>query len=229
MSRRAERRAAKRAEKEPANKSQRHKVEPQGENQRAYVQSMNSNDITICVGPAGSGKSSVAVGVACDWMEEGLVDKIVITRPTVETGGSIGALPGDISEKVGPFLIPILEEFYKYIGRDLTNRYLSSGYIEICPLQYMRGRNFHNTFMILDESQNATMDQLKMFITRIGDRSRAIIEGDPDQSDLPAHMKGSLDVLCHKLQNLPGVGVCKLEARDIVRNPIIAKVLERLR
>lgn len=228
MSTRKTRKTAQRATANAVRDPHRKILTPKSINQENYIISMVQNDITICTGPAGSGKSSVAVGLACSWLLENKVEKIVVTRPVVEAGRGLGYLPGSKDEKIQPYVMPVLEEMYMYIGRELVNKFIAAGTIELCPLEYMRGRNFHKTFMILDESQNATYEQIKMFITRIGMDSRAVIEGDPYQSDLPLSMRGAMMDVRDKLYGLMGVGVCELQATDIVRNPIIGRVLERL-
>lgn len=204
-------------------------VQPKSLNQHRYLMSMITNDLTFCLGPAGSGKSSVAVGLACNWLQEKKVERIIITRPTVESGGSIGFIPGDKDEKLLPYVTPVLEEMYKYMGRETTNKMKDAGIIEIAPLQFMRGRNFHNCFMLLDEGQNATYEQIKMFITRIGLNSRAVINGDTEQTDLPGHLQGGLSAIINRIDSVNGVGVCRLDNSDIVRNPIIGRILERLK
>lgn len=222
------RKTAQRATTTAARDPNRRILQPKSINQENYIISMVENDITICTGPAGSGKSSVAVGLASSWLLEGKIERIIVTRPVVEAGRGLGYLPGSKDEKIQPYLMPILEEMYMYLGRELVNKYIAAGTIELCPLEYMRGRNFHKCFVILDEAQNATYEQIKMFITRLGIGSRAIIEGDPLQSDLPFQMRGAMMDIKEKLFGLQGVGVCELQAVDIVRNPIIARILERL-
>lgn len=204
-------------------------VRPKSLNQQNYIISMVENDITFCTGPAGSGKSSVAVGLACSWLQENKVSRIIITRPTVEAGRGLGHLPGDKDEKLLPYVMPVLEEMNKYLGREMVRKLKEAEIIEICPLEYMRGRNFHNCFMILDEAQNATYEQIKMFMTRIGIGSRAVINGDAEQTDLPERFRGGMLNMISKLNDLQGVGICELEATDIVRNPIIGRILERLK
>ena len=197
-------------------------------NQSTYIKCMEHSDITICDGPAGSGKTAVAVGLACQYLESGRVNKIVITRPSVEARKGLGYLPGNFQEKVHPYLIPILEEMNLYLSREKVEKYQDNGIIEICPLEYMRGRNFHNSFMILDEAQNATFEQIKMFITRIGRESKAVINGDIDQSDLPSKMRGGLEKCMDSLENIKGVGISELDREDIIRNRLISKILEHL-
>lgn len=228
MSRRQKDRRA--AQRQAGNRNQeRIVVRPKSLNQQNYIISMVENDITFCTGPAGSGKSSVAVGLACSWLQENKISRIIITRPTIEAGKGLGHLPGDKDEKLLPYVMPVLEEMHKYIGREMVRKLKDAGIIEICPLEYMRGRNFHNCFMILDEAQNATYEQIKMFMTRIGIDSRAVINGDADQTDLPEKFRGGMVSIMNKVDGLQGVGVCQLEASDIVRNPIIGRILERLK
>jgi phosphate starvation-inducible PhoH-like protein len=229
MSRSRARKEAKKATNGAVTNPNRKILKPKSINQENYIISMVENDITICTGPAGSGKSSVAVGLACSWLLEGKIEKIIITRPTVENGRGLGFLPGNKDEKIHPYLVPVLEEMEQYLGKMLLTKYREAGIIEMCPLEYMRGRNFHHSFMILDEAQNATYEQIKMFLTRIGMYSTAVINGDADQSDLPHSLRGGLENVQQRLFALQGVGTCELDATDIVRNPIIGRILERLK
>ena len=189
---------------------------------------MADSDVTLCVGPAGTGKTAVAVGLACEYILDKKVKKIVITRPVVEAGKGLGFLPGTFAEKIHPYLVPVLEEMNLYLLPDKVNSLRSMNLIEICPLEYMRGRNFHNSFMILDEAQNCTREQIKMFMTRIGWDSKAVINGDIDQSDLPMGLRGGLAECLDKLEGVEGVGVCKLTSDDIIRNDVIARILSKL-
>ena len=217
-----------RQSKKPKTTRQRRKIlRPKTRNQETYMQSINKSDVTFCSGPAGSGKTSVSVGMACEYLIEKKVDKIIITRPVVESGRGLGHLPGTLVEKINPYLIPILEEMNQYLTKNTVETYRSRDIIELCPLEYMRGRNFHNCFMILDEAQNATFEQIKMFITRIGKDSKAVINGDLRQSDLGKH-KGGLKTCMDKLSEVSGVGVCKLDYSDIVRSGIVSKILMTL-
>ena len=214
--------------KKPKTTRQRRKIlRPKTRNQEAYMQSINKSDVTFCSGPAGSGKTSVSVGMACEYLIEKKVDKIIITRPVVESGRGLGHLPGTLVEKINPYLIPILEEMNQYLTKNTVETYRSRDIIELCPLEYMRGRNFHNCFMILDEAQNATFEQIKMFITRIGKDSKAVINGDLRQSYLGKH-QGGLKTCMDKLVEVSGVGVCKLDYSDIVRSGIVSKILMTL-
>ncbi len=214
--------------KKPKTTRQRRKIlRAKTRNQETYMQSINKSDVTFCSGPAGSGKTSVSVGMACEYLIEKKVDKIIITRPVVESGRGLGHLPGTLVEKINPYLIPILEEMNHYLTRNTVETYRNRNIIELCPLEYMRGRNFHNCFMILDEAQNATFEQIKMFITRIGKDSKAVINGDLRQSDLGKH-QGGLKTCMDKLVEVSGVGVCKLDYSDIVRSGIVSKILMTL-
>ena len=203
-------------------------LRPKSTNQCTYIKAIHQSDVVFCSGPAGSGKTAIAVGLACQYLIENKVDKIVITRPTIEAGRGLGHLPGTYTAKIQPYLVPVLEEMSKYLDPEALRAFRNTNMIELCPLEYMRGRNFHESFMILDEAQNATFDQIKMFITRIGKNSKAILNGDPAQTDLYADMKGGLNKCINKLVGIEGISICKLEGADIVRNDIIAKILNRL-
>jgi len=217
----------KRRSKNP--KHARKTLKPKTKHQTDYIRTISECDVTICTGPAGSGKTAVAVGLACEYLTNNRIKKIIITRPIVETGRQgLGFLPGTFDEKVHPYLIPVLEEIGLYFNSTEIDKYKSSKIIEVCPLEYMRGRNFHDSFMILDEAQNTTYEQIKMFLTRIGRNSKAVINGDTDQSDLPANLKGTLQNCVDNLDGLDGVGIVELDSSDIVRNDIIAKILRRL-
>lgn len=210
-------------------KTHRKELIPKSQNQAAYINSIYNNHITLCHGPAGSGKTAIAVGAACTLLLNQKIERIIITRPTIDTGKDLGSLPGTFSEKIHPYLVPVLDEMTLYLGFDKLNAYKNANIIDVCPLQYMRGRNFHNCFMILDESQNATFQQIKMFLTRIGDNSKAVLNGDLDQSDLPNYAKGGFQKCIERLNDLDGLGICHLEGSDIVRHGLIYKMLERLK
>lgn len=203
-------------------------LRPKTDNQADYIRAMADSDVTLCVGPAGTGKTAVAVGLACEYILDKKVKKIVITRPVVEAGKGLGFLPGTFAEKIHPYLVPVLEEMNLYLLPDKVNSLRSMNLIEICPLEYMRGRNFHNSFMILDEAQNCTREQIKMFMTRIGWDSKAVINGDIDQSDLPMSLRGGLAECLDKLEDVEGVGICQLTSDDIIRNDVIARILSKL-
>ena len=218
---------ARQSKKKPTTRQRRKILRPKTRNQEDYMGHIHKSDVTFCSGPAGSGKTSVSVGMACEYLIEKRVDKIIITRPVVESGRGLGHLPGTLVEKINPYLIPILEEMNQYLTKNTVEAYRNKNIIELCPLEYMRGRNFHNCFMILDEAQNATFEQIKMFITRIGKDSKAVINGDLRQSDL-GKQQGGLHTCMEKLVEVSGVGVCELDYSDIVRSDIVSKILMRL-
>tara|TARA_R100001163_G_scaffold12639_1_gene11829 strand:- start:49985 stop:50671 length:687 start_codon:yes stop_codon:yes gene_type:complete len=196
-------------------------------NQQIYIDEMEDSDVTFCSGPAGSGKTSVAVGLACEYLMSEKLKKIIITRPVVESGRGLGHLPGTLIEKINPYLVPIIEEMNMYLTPTRVETLRDNGTIELCPLEYMRGRNFHDCFMILDEAQNATFEQIKMFITRIGRNSKAVINGDLRQTDLGSS-SGGLERCMDSLELVEGVGVCELDYSDIIRSDIVAKILRKL-
>src|SRR3990167_8763433 len=166
---------------------------PRTINQNSYVRAIVETDLILCNGPAGCGKTACAVGMGVEYLHSGKVEKLVITRPIVEASHkSIGALPGNVREKVGPYLFPLYEELEGYLGKSRLERYISEDKIDICPLELMRGRTFNNSFLILDEAQNALFSQIQLFITRLGNDSKAIINGDIKQTDLPHRLAGGL-------------------------------------
>lgn len=215
--------------KKEAPQKERKILVPKSKNQAEYIRCAIENHVTLCTGPAGSGKTAIATGLACESFMRGNVEKIVITRPVIESGKGLGFLPGTMMEKMQPYMIPIVEEMKQYLGDAAVGHYRANNTIEICPLEYMRGRNFHNTFMILDEAQNCTFEQIKMFITRVGLGSKVIINGDIDQSDLPEYTKGGLARFMNCLNGVNGLAICELDNTDIVRNGIIPRILERLK
>ena len=197
------------------------------ENQQIYIDEMEDADVTLCAGPAGAGKTSVAVGLACQYLLEERVKKIIITRPVVESGRGLGHLPGTLVEKINPYLVPIIEEMNMYLTPTRVDMLRDNGTIELCPLEYMRGRNFHECFMILDEAQNATFEQIKMFMTRIGRKSKAVINGDLKQSDL-GNASGGLERCMDTLELVEGVAICELDYSDIIRSDVVARILKQL-
>lgn len=201
---------------------------PKTINQSDYVRSIIESDVIFCTGPAGTGKTAVAVGIACEHLVHGKISKIVITRPVVEAGRGIGYLPGTANEKLHPYLLPILDEMSVYFSEFEIQKLIHQNIIEVAPLEYMRGRNFHNSFMILDEGQNATFEQIKMFITRLGKNSKCIINGDLRQSDLERNGIIGLQVCVNKLQDIERVSINELTSEDIIRHPIISKILVKL-
>ena len=212
-----------------ARKFKKRRLKPKTENQADYIRLMADNIVTMCHGPAGTGKTSVSVGLACEYLTEGKIKKIIITRPVVESSRKgLGYLPGSFKDKIHPYLIPVLEEMDLYLNSQQSKRFLDSDIIEIVPLEYMRGRNFHNAFMILDEAQNATFEQIKMFITRVGRDSNSVINGDLQQSDLSSNSSCDFHEIIKRLDKLENVGIMELTADDIIRNPIIGKIIDRL-
>jgi len=212
-----------------ARKFKKRRLKPKTENQADYIRLMADNIVTMCHGPAGTGKTSVSVGLAGEYLTEGKIKKIIITRPVVESSRKgLGYLPGSFKDKIHPYLIPVLEEMDLYLNSQQSKRFLDSDIIEIVPLEYMRGRNFHNAFMILDEAQNATFEQIKMFITRVGRDSKSVINGDLQQSDLSSNSSCDFHEIIKRLDKLENVGIMELTADDIIRNPIIGKIIDRL-
>ncbi len=206
----------------------RNRLKPRTENQKEYIRTIAENSITFCQGLAGSGKTHIAMGMAIEYLLEEKVNKIIVTRPVLEAGEKIGYLPGTAEEKLHPYLLPILDEIQHFISMGHYAALKLNNKIEVVPLGLMRGRNFHRAFIVADECQNASYDQLKMLLTRIGTDSKMVLTGDVHQSDLNRHLQGGFIDLIHALQDVEGVGVSKLEATDIVRNPIIAKILSKL-
>jgi len=201
-------------------------VEAKTDNHQDYIDSILSNEITICTGPAGSGKSYISTGIFARMLQSGEVNQIIATRPLVCTGKDIGSLPGEMSEKIAPYLKPIEENIRSFLGQANYGNHLTCGRIRYEPLEVMRGATFNRSCMILDEAQNCTLEQLKMFITRMGYCSKIVINGDLNQSDIGS--KNGLSVLTSKLKSIKGVGVCVLTHEDIQRNGIIGEVLKAL-
>ena len=206
----------------------RNRLKPRTPHQKDYIRTIAENTITFCQGVAGSGKTHIAVGMALEYLVEEKIKKLVITRPVVESGERLGYLPGTAEEKLHPYLLPILDEVCHFIPMSQFQRLKSENRIEICPLGLMRGRSFHDSFIVADECQNASYDQLKMLLTRTGTNSKMVLTGDVSQSDLHYHMRGGFIGLIDALHGLPGVGISLLDNSDIVRNPIIADILVRL-
>ena len=203
-------------------------VNPRTEHQKEYIRSIISNTITFCQGVAGSGKTHIAIGMALEYLLEEKVKKIVITRPVVESGEKIGYLPGSAEEKLHPYLLPLLDEVNHFISSSQFATLKLNNKIDIVPLGLMRGRNFHNAFIVADECQNASYQQLKMLLTRIGMNSKMVLTGDISQSDLYRDMQGGFNTMTEMLSDIEGVGIQRLDFTDIVRNPIIGKILMKL-
>jgi len=206
-----------------------HEFKPKTRNQSEYVKAVLKNDVTICVGPAGTGKSAVAVGLAVAYLYHKKAEKIVISRPVVEASfKSIGALPGDIREKLNPHVRPVYEELVSYLGKPRVERMIKEEIIEICPVEMMRGRTFTNSIMVLDEAQNAMFEQLVMFSTRLGLGSKAIINGDLKQSDLPYQYLGGFDDFIDIMSEVDGVAIVELDKSDNQRHPTVRNIIDAL-
>lgn len=204
------------------------RLKPRSINQKEYIRTIAENTITFCQGVAGSGKTHIAIGMALEYLLDHKVNKIIITRPVVEAGEKIGYLPGTAEEKLHPYLLPILDEINHFIPLQTYTKLKLNNRIEVVPLGLMRGRSFHNSFIVADECQNASYDQLKMLLTRIGMESKMVLTGDIAQSDLQRHHQGGFLSLINTLEGVNGLGCAKLEAVDIVRNPIIVDIIRRL-
>ena len=194
-------------------------------NQKEYIQSIKENQVVICSGPAGTGKTHIATSMAIMGLIKEKYEKVIITRPMVQAGEDTGYLPGNIREKTAPYLRPIFDELLCYISNSDIATLMNSGQIEICPLAYMRGRNFHHCFIVADECQNASEKQLMMLLTRIGKGSKIVLTGDDSQSDLPHRNQGGLIACNNGLSGVDGVGIVKLTTCDIVREPIVERIV----
>jgi phosphate starvation-inducible PhoH-like protein len=194
--------------------------------QREYIEAILAHDIAFAIGPAGTGKTYLAVACAVDALEREMVKRIVLTRPAVEAGERLGFLPGDLAQKVDPYLRPLYDALFDLLGFDKTQRLLERQTIEIAPLAYMRGRTLNQSFVILDEAQNTTPEQMKMFLTRIGFGSKAVITGDVTQIDLPRGSSSGLIEAQHILRDVRGIAFCYFTAADVVRHPLVARIVE---
>jgi len=200
-------------------------LRPRTDGQAMYVKAMRENDLTICVGPAGTGKTWLAVAMAVSYLRQGLIKKIVLVRPAVEAGERLGFLPGDIAAKVNPYLRPLFDALNDMMDPEQVKRYLENDIIEIAPLAYMRGRTLNQAVIIMDEAQNTTTAQMKMFLTRMGYGSKIIVTGDITQVDLPLHTRSGLTDVLTRLRNIDNIAVVHLGEADIVRNPLVQKIL----
>lgn len=207
-------------------KTRRRDLQGRTPNQRAYLKNILSNDINFGVGPAGTGKTYLAVACAVDAFERGTVERIVLTRPAVEAGERLGFLPGDLSQKVDPYLRPLYDALFDLMGFEKSQRLMERQSIEIAPLAYMRGRTLNNAFVILDEAQNTTNEQMKMFLTRIGFGTKAVITGDVTQIDLPRGAASGLKQATRILEGVPGISMTHFNAGDVVRHPLVAKIVQ---
>jgi len=205
--------------------TKRGKIRPRGANQQIYVENMLASDVTFGIGPAGTGKTYLAVAAAVDALERQEVRRILLTRPAVEAGEKLGFLPGDLTQKVDPYLRPLYDALYEMLGFERVAKLIEKNVIEIAPLAYMRGRTLNEAFIIMDESQNTTVEQMKMFLTRIGFNSRAVITGDITQVDLPRGKTSGLRQAIDILDDVKGVRFSFFQAADVVRHPVVQRIV----
>ncbi len=201
-------------------------LRPRTPRQRAYLHNILHNDISFGVGPAGTGKTWLAVACAIDALERDNVQRIILTRPAVEAGERLGFLPGDLAQKVDPYLRPLYDALYDLMGFEKVQKLFEKQTIEIAPLAYMRGRTLNHAFVILDEAQNTTPEQMKMFLTRIGFGSKAVITGDPSQVDLPKGQKSGLSHALNILKDVQGIQISQFSSKDVVRHPLVARIID---
>lgn len=206
-------------------KTKRGVIKPRNKSQHDYVHNVLTHDISFGVGVAGTGKTYLAVACAVEALERQEIRRILLTRPAVEAGEKLGFLPGDLSQKVDPYLRPLYDALFEMLGFEKVEKLIERHVIEIAPLAYMRGRTLNDAFVILDESQNTTVEQMKMFLTRIGFNSKAVITGDITQVDLPRGQRSGLRHAIEVLENIPDIGFSFFEAKDVVRHPVVAKVV----
>lgn len=200
-------------------------LRPRTPNQKAYLKALLESDVTFGIGPAGTGKTYLAVAAAVDAFERDAVERIVLTRPAIEAGERLGFLPGDLTQKVDPYLRPLYDALFDLFGFEKTQRLIEKQVIEIAPLAYMRGRTLNNAFVILDEAQNTTVEQMKMFLTRIGFGTRAVITGDVTQVDLPRGVRSGLAHAARVLENVRGIAMVHFSAADVVRHPLVGAIV----
>lgn len=199
-------------------------VRPQSENQRVLMQAISSHNLTLALGPAGSGKTYLAIAAAVEALEAGSVNRIVLSRPAIEAGESLGFLPGDMHEKLAPYLQPLYDALNERLGAKRLRLLLGNGAIEIAPVAYMRGRTLNGAFVVIDEAQNCTYAQIKMLLTRLGWHSTMVLTGDPDQTDLLPGLSGFAEI-ARRVETVPGIAVVRLGDGDIVRHPLVASML----
>ncbi len=200
-------------------------IAPRSVNQARYVEELGRNDLVFGLGPAGTGKTYLAVAQAVSMLSTGEVDRIILSRPAVEAGERLGFLPGDLKEKVDPYLRPLYDALYDMLPGEQVSRHLESGTIEVAPLAFMRGRTLANAFVILDEAQNATAIQMRMFLTRLGEHSRMVVTGDLSQIDLPRDTQSGLAEAVNILRAVEGVSVVRFSKRDVVRHPLVTRIV----
>jgi phosphate starvation-inducible PhoH-like protein len=201
-------------------------VTPKTTGQKRYVQAIRQHDITIGIGPAGTGKTYLAMAMAVSALREEKVSRIILTRPAVEAGEALGFLPGDLYEKIAPYLRPLHDALHDMLPSEEIQKHTERGIIEIAPLAYMRGRTLNHAFIILDEAQNSTMEQMFMFLTRLGHNSKAVITGDITQIDLPAHKHSGLVEARHALKGIDGIAIIEFSRKDVVRHPLVQRIIQ---
>ncbi len=207
-------------------KTRKGKIIPRGHNQQRYVKRILRSDVSFGVGPAGTGKTYLAVACAVDMLERNEIERILLVRPAVEAGEKLGFLPGDLTQKIDPYLRPLYDALYEMLGFEKVGKLLERQIIEVAPLAYMRGRTLNNSFVILDEAQNTTPEQMKMFLTRLGFGSRAVITGDITQVDLPRGHKSGLTQALHILAPIKEIHITKFASKDVVRHQLVQKIVE---
>ena len=201
-------------------------IRARGKHQRDYLAHIRGGDLTFGIGPAGTGKTYLAVACAVESLQADRVRRIVLVRPAVEAGERLGFLPGDLTQKVDPYLRPMYDALYEMMGFDRVARFIERNVIEVAPLAFMRGRSLNDSFIILDEAQNTTIEQMKMFLTRIGFGSRSVVTGDVTQTDLPAGRQSGLSHVVEVLRDVPGVAFTFFDARDVVRHPLVQRIVQ---
>ena len=201
-------------------------IRPRGSNQQAYINKINKYEINFGIGDAGTGKTYLAVAKAVEALLSDKVQRIVLIRPAVEAGEKLGFLPGDLSQKVDPYLRPLYDGLYEMLGMEKTSKLIEKEVIEVAPLAYLRGRTLNNAFIIMDESQNTTVEQMKMVLTRIGFGSKAVINGDLTQVDLPKHITSGLNHVIQVLNDTDGIGITEFSSKDVIRHPIVRKIID---
>lgn len=193
--------------------------------QRQYIEAIRKRDLTFCIGPAGTGKTYLAVVLAVQALLANQVEKLILTRPAVEAGERLGFLPGDLQQKINPYLRPLYDAIYEFIDQEKVPNLIERGIIEVAPLAYMRGRTLNHAFVIVDEAQNTTPAQMKMVLTRLGFRSRMVITGDITQTDLPINQQSGLTVALQVLKHVEGIAVCEFTQKDVVRHPLVQRIV----